>query len=48
MTEPEAPARSVLTETVGAMALARALEDDEQANAVLRASREQLMRRLRL
>jgi TetR/AcrR family transcriptional repressor of nem operon len=44
--EPEDLASSVLAEMVGAMALARAVEDGDQASAVLRASREQLVRRL--
>lgn len=46
--EPEDLASSVLAEMVGAMALARAIENDDQASAVLRASREQLVRRLKL
>jgi TetR/AcrR family transcriptional repressor of nem operon len=44
--EPAEQAASVLAELVGAMALARAVEDDEQASAILRASREQLKRRV--
>jgi TetR/AcrR family transcriptional repressor of nem operon len=44
--EPAAQAASILAELVGAMALARAVQDDEQASALLRASREQLKRRI--
>ena len=44
---PDTMASSVLAEMVGAMTLARAV-DDEQASVVLRASREQLVRRLRI
>jgi TetR/AcrR family transcriptional repressor of nem operon len=46
--EPGGQAASVLAELVGAMALARAVGDDEQASTMLRASREQLKRRLGL
>lgn len=46
--EPTKLASSVLAEMVGAMSLARALDDDEAAGAVLEASREQLKQRLGL
>lgn len=45
--DPEALAASILAEMVGAMTLARAL-DDQSASVALRASREQLMRRIGL
>lgn len=44
--EAEALASSALSEMVGAMSLARALEDEDTAAALLHASREQLKRRL--
>ena len=46
--EPAALASSVLSEMVGAMALARALADDAAATVTLRASRVQLKQRLGL
>jgi TetR/AcrR family transcriptional repressor of nem operon len=45
---PEALAASMLAEMVGAMALARAVEDDERASAMLAVSRERLKVRLGL
>jgi TetR/AcrR family transcriptional repressor of nem operon len=44
--DPEALASSILAEMVGAMALARAAGEEEQSSAILRASRDQLKRRL--
>jgi TetR/AcrR family transcriptional repressor of nem operon len=46
--DPEARAASVLAEMVGAMALARAVQDEEQAREILRSSRDELKRRLGL
>jgi TetR/AcrR family transcriptional regulator, transcriptional repressor for nem operon len=46
--EPEALAASVLAEMVGAMALARAIEDDRQASAMLDTARARLKARLGL
>ena len=46
--EPAALASSVLSEMVGAMALARALDDADAATATLQASRDQIRRRLSL
>ena len=46
--EPAALASSVLSELVGAMALARALDHSDAASATLAASRDQIKRRLGL
>ena len=46
--EPDILASSVLAEMVGAMALARAMGDNDEARTLLRASQEQLTRRLGL
>ncbi|MCQ8242227.1 TetR/AcrR family transcriptional regulator [Rhizosaccharibacter radicis] len=46
--EPALMASSTLSEMVGAMALARAFEDDDRANLILEASREQIKTRLGL
>jgi TetR/AcrR family transcriptional repressor of nem operon len=45
---PEALAASVVAEMVGAMSLARAMDNEEQASAMLAASRQRLRERLAL
>jgi TetR/AcrR family transcriptional repressor of nem operon len=46
MSDAELAAASVVSEMVGALALARAVPDREQSNRILKASREGLKRRL--
>jgi len=46
--DPDAASWSLLSEMVGAMSLARAIRDEEAATEILRASREQLKRKLGL
>ncbi|MCQ8280080.1 TetR/AcrR family transcriptional regulator [Acetobacteraceae bacterium KSS8] len=46
--EPASLASSVLSEMVGAMALARALDDDDKASAMLEASKTQIKARIGL
>src|SRR6185437_1082282 len=48
MAEPELAASSVISEMVGAMALARAVPDRSRSSQILKASREALKARLRL